>query len=317
MTRRAAVFGARGFVGTAICRELALGVWEVGNPEAPRLLSDASRTAGPSSCLRPTEAIDTLANHIKGTDVVINAAGVATPVSGESSHLTGANILLPLAVSEACNLAHTRRFVHISTAAVQGGMSPLDESAPYRAESPYSNSKMLGERALLGGLPDGAPGRTVFMRPTSVHGPGREATRRLIRLARSPLASVLAPGRFPTPQVLVDNVGAAVAYLCQAQITPPPIVLQPSEGWPTGSFLQIFSGRHPHQIPASSGRLVLQVTRLLCGRGSRLGYYRRLELLWSGQAQASGWLAGAGFSPPYERDSWDRLVRDVVGGGGR
>jgi hypothetical protein len=250
---------------------------------------------------------------IKGVDAVVNAAGFANPTSHDLEGLKSANAVLPGVVVDACALGDVGRLVHISSASVQGDLSTLDESAVYRAQSPYAVTKMLGEQALLAATRTRPTVRTVILRPTSVHGAGRSVTCRLIQLARSPFASVIAPGQFPTPQVLVQNVGAAVEYLCRGDLTPPPIVLQPWEGWTTGDFLKLLSGQWPHKIPARSGRSLLRLAALVCPSGSRLAYRRRLEILWCGQAQVTGWLNDVGFTPPYGREDWERLVQEVAG----
>ena len=318
MTRRAAVLGASGFVGHAVCQELQKRGWEVTALAAPRLASTV-RQLGALGALgsaerQRAEATEALALQLDGMDALVNAAGLATPTGQDLEALAAANAVLPRIAAAACALALVPRLVHVSSAAVQGDLLRLDESVHYRADSAYARSKMLGEEALRAPSGTQTPGQTVVLRPTSVHGAGRAVTRRLVQLARSPLACVLAPGHYPTPQVLVDNVGAAAEYLCRAEVTPPPIVLQPWEGWTTGSFLELLSGRAPRQVPDRCGRPLLRLAGATCGRGSRLAYRRRLELLWCGQAQVPGWLAGAGFTPPYGRDEWDRLVCDAGGG---
>ena len=266
MTRRAAVLGASGFVGTAVCVELALRDWDVTTVRTCSFRAERHQSHGAPR--ERAEIIERLTVALEGVDAVVNTAGVARPTGRDLRDMTAANAMLPRLIAEACVLAGVRRLVHVSSAAVQGDLCRLDESANYRADSPYAQSKMLGEQALLATPMARTPGCTVILRPTSVHGANRAVTRRLIRLGRWPLACVIAPGLSPTPQVLVDNVGAAAEYLCRAHLTPPPIVLQPWEGWTTGGFLQLLSGRWPCQIQPTAGDRILQLTRPLCRRGT-------------------------------------------------
>jgi UDP-glucose 4-epimerase len=318
MTKRVAVLGASGFVGGAVCHELASAGWDVTPVRSPRLggaTVHSFSTGDRRNNHQRAVAVQSLAMAFSCMDAVVNAAGLARPASHDLDALTAANAVVPGVVTDACALADVARLVHISSVAVQGDLSPLDESSRYRAGSPYAQTKSLGEDAVRAAATNEVAGRTVVLRPTSVHGPRRAITRQLIHLARSPLASVIAPGRSPTPQVLVENVGAVAEYLCRSEVTPPPIVLQPWEGWTTAGFLQLLSGHRPHLIPAALGQSALSLSAALCRGGSRLAYRRRLEMLWCGQDQVEGWLKSVGFAPPYGRDHWDRLVRDAEGGG--
>ncbi len=257
-----------------------------------------------------TDIIDQLANHLETCDAVVNAAGLATPAAKDSCGLFGANALLPGIVAIAASHARVRRYVHISSSAVQGSINPLDESDVQRPFSPYSASKALGER-LVHRLGDET---AVILRPTSVHGSNRGVTRSLVRLARSPLSSTAGPGDKPTPQVLVQNVGAAVAFLVSWKgITAMPrIVLQSAEGLTTGEFLARLGGREPFHIPTwLAGTITDTLSRSarLVGRGESVA--RRLEMLWLGQDQVPGWMRAAGFSPPFGPAAWELVVREV------
>ncbi len=309
------VLGARGFVGAAVCTELTAQGWAVHPLVAPRIRTDCKDVA--EVLLAAAAHAGVLANLVSavhGADAVVNAAGLPTPTGMDRARLTGANAVMPALVAQACTKASVRRFVHVSSAAVQGTRAPLDEMPTFELGSAYARVKALGEQGIAAAMVTRPASSAVILRPTSVHGPQRSLTRSLARLARSPLATVMAPGDAPTPQVLVENVAAAVAYLCNLTRQPPPVVLQPWEGWTTRSFLRLLGGHEPRQVPTLLARTVLCPARRLGTREPFYAYRRRLELLWCGQAQVAGWLSHQGFVPPAAKDSWERLAAKVAGG---
>jgi uncharacterized protein YbjT (DUF2867 family) len=310
--RQVVVVGGTGFIGTEVCNELIARGWSVSTQSAPRLRAsagDVEEIVKIGSC--QSLIVAKLAAAFEGMDAVVNAAGLARPTSRDCDALVGANALLPQIVGEACRLAGVDRMVHVSSAAVQGDVPYLDESMSYRATSPYARSKALGEQVLA---ESSAPGTTV-LRPTSVHGPNRALTRRIIRFARSRFSCVMAPGRAPTPQVLVENVGAVVAYLCAVNPAPPPIVLQPWEGWTTSSFLHFLSGHQPFQLSKSKTDAILSSSGALSKVFPVVAQHRRLEILWRGHRQAPGWLSSVGFEIPYGKSHWSRIIIQPTDGG--
>lgn len=288
MTRmRIAVVGATGFIGRSIADRLEQSGHAVVAVRAPRLRSATPSVPGLAMDLRP-EVVARVADQLSGCDVLVNAAGVARALSSAVPDLLGANALLPAVLQEGARQAGVARFVHVSSAGVQGRRNPLDESSAHDGSSPYTVSKALGEK-LLDELWWDA---TVILRPTSVHGPGRGVTSAVARLARSPLAAVAGPGEDPTPQVHVLQVARAAQILTDLTLAPPRVVLQPWEGFTTLSFLALLGGRRPLTLPrpvvTSAVSAAFAASRL---GGSRLwAQARRLEMLTLGQAQVPGWL---------------------------
>lgn len=294
-----AVLGASGFVGSHVCRALRdrdVGVQAV---RAPRL-----STSGRDAATLATEidgSVGGLPGALAGADAVVNAAGIAAASSHGDDELYGANALLPAVVAKVCADAGVR-FVHVSSAAVQGRRPVLDETAELAPFSPYSDAKAIGEQLVLQ-----RPGAVVF-RPTSVHGAARPVSRTLARFAASRFASVAGHGENPTPQVQVANVADAVAFLATTAEAPPPIVLHPDEGITTGELIRLLGGREPIHVPRAPARVVVGVL-FAAGRVAPAfaGIARRVEMLWFGQRQEPGWLRGR-WKPVVGLEGWTQLT---------
>jgi UDP-glucose 4-epimerase len=298
-----AVLGASGFVGSHVVTSLTergVDVWPV---RAPRLNTTA-RTAEKLmiELSRPDVVAETerLREELAGAAAVINAAGLAH-ATGAGDDLFGANALLPAMVADAAPAGI--RLVHVSSAAVQGRMDPLDETSQRAPFSPYSASKALGEEVA------GRRAGTVCFRPTSVHGADRKVTRSLHRVVSSPLASVAGRGEGPTPQVLVENVADAVAHVVLLQQAPPDIVLQPWEGMTVGGLVRDFGGREPRHVWPWLARIAVVISGAVGVVFSpAAGVARRLEMLWFGQRQVAGWLTTTGWSAPMGRQRWKDMM---------
>lgn len=284
---RIGVFGRDGFLGSAIGSHIQELGHEVLRLPAPRLSTTATH---PRTILLEADSIVESQDfsYLAELDVVVNAAGLARATSNNRSELNGANALLPCVLALAARKFDTARYLHISSAAVQGRTECLDESPTLSPSSPYGLSKSLAEAALsLQNLDT-----TLVFRPTSVHGHGRSLTQQLTKLARSPIASVAAPGTDPTPQVHVGQVAIAVGHLVDLSLEPPQITLQPWSGFTTASFLTSLSeGSAPHMIDRRTAAAFVRASAMTGRRVHHLaGYSRRLEMLLFGQRQSSGWL---------------------------
>ncbi|MBN7793386.1 NAD-dependent epimerase/dehydratase family protein [Microbacterium esteraromaticum] len=300
-----AVVGASGFVGSAVVARLRRGGADVIEVQAPRLRQDAitaTDLAGMIAAAARHPERERVAAQVASADVVINAAGLATPDASADDHLYGANALLPALLAEACAEAGVARLVHLSSAAVQGRRPILTSSSEVAPFSPYSHSKALGERVLLLMAQQERMPQIVVLRATSVQGAGRRTTERLIRLAQSPFSSVATPASAPSVTSSITRLAETTVDLGATRSAIPGIVLQPWEGFSTGRVLEVAaSGRSPRTLPRwccrlfvtcgyLSGRILPRVT----------GVTRRVEVMWFGQAQAMGWNQAAAASESSE-----------------
>ena len=296
------VLGSTGFIGRAVCAGLHAAGITVRTVPAPRLQSSALDPAGLLAEAAALPAVRAeLAAAFTGADVVVNAAGLATPGDTDSPALRGANSLLPVVVADAAAAAGIKRFVHLSSAAVQGHRPFLDETSYVKPFSAYSRSKALGERALAERTPDGRSGgcSTVTIRATSVQGPQRPTTAKLARLASSPLSSVAGAGTAPSPVSSVDSLVQFILAVGRHAGNVPAVVLQPWERCTVAGVLEAAGGRKPLHLPAWLCRSALwSGYRLSALAGERLhGPLRRLEMMWFGQRQVPGWAEATGNVP--------------------
>lgn len=294
LKRRWAVIGASGFVGSAVHRRLKRQAADVTAIKAPRLLcfdDDVDELLGTG---RRSAAVTPLVEQLTDIDVVVNAAGPATPDALASPALTGAHALLPVVIALAAAQAGVRRVVHLSSAAVQGRQPVLSEDRSVAPFSPYSRAKALGEQAMfaLEGTTD-----VVALRATSVQGSGRATTARLQRLAQSALSSVAGDGGQPSAASSITSLAELVIHVGSWHGPVPSVVLQPWEGLSAADVLRAVGGREPFHLPAALCRAVVGVgyagTSVVGGRGR--GLVRRVESMWFGQAVQASWAHENGF----------------------
>lgn len=281
---RICVVGASGFIGAHIAESVER-FHEVSTTAAPRL----RLSAGSLDQMRRQLDLDLIVqfadDHLRGVDVVVNAAGIAEATSSDLSGLLGANAALPLFLASACDRAGVRRLVHVSSGAVRGTY-PLDDSETMHPNTRYGLSKAVGEALLRSA---NVQTEVIRYRPPSVQGSERALTQKLARFARSPLASVAAPGNDPTPQTNAERVGECVRVLSDLDMRPPAVVAHPWEGVTTSQVLAELGGRSPRQINRRAARALLDAG-YLAGAVLRglVPHVRRADLLLFGQTQGTG-----------------------------
>jgi nucleoside-diphosphate-sugar epimerase len=256
-----------------------------------RLSPQASDPSSVARAFTDQQAVDELAASIGQVDVVINAAGLATPDAAPSDDLYGANALLPVLVVRAAEAAGVHRVLHLSSAAAQGRRAVLDDSLDASPFSPYSHSKALGERAFLASRRSDSCPDLIVVRATSVQGAGRPTTDSLRRIARSPLATVAGDGGHPTVVSSIDGLVDFVTRVAKSDRALGAVMLQPWEGLSAADVLRLAGHREPHRLPLLACRALLACARVaglvvpeIAGAG------RRVELMWLGQRQQSAFV---------------------------
>src|SRR5882762_10364650 len=207
---RLAIWGAGGFIGRAIMKAASLAGADL--IHLPRL--DMSRISSTHHSLHcyvqnwlETHAVEReqILRLLREADVVVNAAGLAAPEEYDLPRLLAANAVLPGVIANLAAEAFVPRLIHISSAAVQGRMDPLDETITLQPFSPYSSSKAAGELVLSEpGVQ--VPREVIVYRPTSVQGNDRTITQSLVRLASRDVLPITGRGDAPLPTCLVENV---------------------------------------------------------------------------------------------------------------
>jgi len=317
-----AVVGSSGFVGSGVVEALQeAAISDIRKVRAPRLESDPENQI--SSAVERfwadplvTEAVEELTKSLYGVDVVINAAGLAAPDAAASAELFGANSLLPIVVAEAAQRAGVQKFIHISSAAVQGARAQLDETPDVDPFSPYSKSKAYGEELLAlwqrrqnQDTDQVNRGRVVVIRATSVQGRGRKTSAALQKVAKSKLSSVAAPGSQPSVVSSLQGLAHYVLTIGAYTGPMPQILLQPWEGASVRQVLELAGkGRKPLIIPRWLARTGVRVLQLGAKIHPKMhGISRRLEVLWFGQDQVSGWAVDMGVARQYQDRPSDSL----------
>lgn len=295
------VVGGSGFLGGTVCEALERRGVRVVVVHAPRLT--VPRGADPDAVVRA--AADRLRPRLAGAAAVVNAAGISEASSRDEAALDAANALVPMVIAMACAAENTR-FVQVSSAAVQGRRTRLDDCDQTSPLTPYASSKAKGERLARQHHPS-----AVVYRPPGVHGPARSITRSLARLATGPLSSVAAPGDGSAPQALVEDVADAVVFLALHPSTPPAVVHHPASGLTTASLLRLLGdGHEPRLVPRRLAHAILRLAQT-AGRVSpgAAAQARRLEVLWCGQEQSASWLSEQGWHASTNEEDWRRLGR--------
>lgn len=313
---RWAVVGASGFVGSAVAAAIRHGGDDVVAVAAPRLTTAARSVSAVIDAIDgadATAATARLARDFAGCEVVVNAAGLATPDGSASDALFGADALLPSVVARAASQAGCRRTVHVSSQSVLGDVEVLTEDRVWRPFSPYSEAKAVGEQALLEASAPVGPQASVIFRALSVQGPGRDTTKRLVAIARSRLAAVAVDA--PTPLVHIDSTAAAVVFFGAFAGPVPGIVLQRDDGLTTRSALQALGSPRVRTIPPAIARSGVGALRR-AGRvsGRFLGLSRRADLLLFGQRSRADWMVHHGFEAVAGLEAWQALGDSVAAG---
>jgi NADH dehydrogenase len=196
--RRIAIFGASGFIGRYVVRDLA---------RSGAVIAACGRHASAAGFLRPMGDVgqiaplsanladeDAVAAVVAGADAVINLVGILYERGRQRfdlAHHEGPALLAAVAKS-----AGVKRLVHISAL----GADPQSSSA-------YGRSKAEGEAAVRAAFPN-----AILLRPSLVFGPEDNFFNRFAALARvAPVLPLIGGGATKFQPVYVGDVAAAIA----------------------------------------------------------------------------------------------------------
>jgi nucleoside-diphosphate-sugar epimerase len=204
--RTAAVTGAGGFIGGAICRALAAEGASVAGVEIDPSAADRVRATGAGFAQADVTDRDALERALEGTELVVHTAAYVRDW-GEMDEFVRVNVGGTVTVLDAAEAAGAERVLHISSVVVYGYHHPgeLDEDAFHRSYGiPYIDTKSAADAVALR---RGA----VVIRPGDVYGPGSVPwTLRPFELARSGQLAVPGDGDGRMLPVYIDDLVEAV-----------------------------------------------------------------------------------------------------------
>ena len=206
--KQVTVFGGSGFIGRSIVRALAPQGYLIRVACRRIELAEPLKTAGDVgqiTLMRTNLRMpDSVAIAVKGSDAVINAAGIPFQRGRQryrAVHVEGAR-----AIAEAARAAGVSRLVHMS------GIGAESRSSKNR----YIQSKVEAEDAIIAAFES-----ATILRPSVVFGPDDVMFNRLARIAtQAPFMPVVGNGRAKVQPVFAGDVGAAAAAVLARPDTP-------------------------------------------------------------------------------------------------
>lgn len=166
--RRAAVTGAGGFIGSAVCRALLeAGASEVIGIEVSKALDERVRAAGAEPRVADISDHDATVSALEGAELVVHTAAYVREW-GSMRDFIKVNVGGTVNVLDGAEAAGAERVVHLSSVVVYGYQAPgeQDESAYHRSVGiPYLDTKSASDRIA-------ARRGAVIVRPGDVYGPG-------------------------------------------------------------------------------------------------------------------------------------------------
>lgn len=200
------VTGATGFTGHAICRRLLAD-----GENVVALVRDPSRasalTAAGAEC-RSADLTDAAAvrRAFDGVDHVYHIAAAYRSEHADLSMFHAVNVEGTRHLLDAAMEAGVARFLHCSTAGVQGEIEdpPANEDYRLKPGDHYQQSKLHGERLALEYFRQGLPG--VVVRPVGIYGPGDGRFLKLFRAIDRGRFVMIGSGRTLYHMTYIDDI---------------------------------------------------------------------------------------------------------------
>jgi nucleoside-diphosphate-sugar epimerase len=197
------VTGASGFLGHAVCAELAGRDHEVA-ALVRRPGSEPPNTSATSGDLSDGQALTRVLEDVRPDCVIHLAAEIAR--QRDARKIEAVNVEGTRRLLEACNAAGGPRFVFASTVVTgDAGGAALDEDSTLPVETAYGRSKREGEALVRASGLD-----HVIIRPSHVYGPGGWYAEEIVKRLKQPgRFAVVGSGENWWDVVRVEDVATA------------------------------------------------------------------------------------------------------------
>jgi nucleoside-diphosphate-sugar epimerase len=203
MSEKLAVFGASGFIGSALCERLFFHE----DYDFTAFIRSAGNAAGIARMPIEMKSVDLLnaaqlRNALNGFDVVVNCSRGPAPVM-----IYGLKNLI-----KSAKKSGVRKFIHISSISIYGLSQPLppttDETAPPKPDSGYGAMKLKQDGMVFETHQSGLP--SVILCPSIIYGPFSLYILGLSQSLRSQQAQVVDEGKHAANLVHVYNLVEAI-----------------------------------------------------------------------------------------------------------
>ena len=197
MSQLATVFGASGFLGRHVVRELTTRGWRVRAAVRRPYLAEHLQVFGVPGQVQLFQANlrypASVEDALRGADAAVNLVGLLAETGKQT--FDGVQRDGAANVARACAAANIARLVHVSAI-----------GADERAKSDYARTKGQAERAVREAVPE-----AVILRPSVVFGPQDDFFNRFGAMSRlSPALPLIGGGKTRFQPVYVDDVADAV-----------------------------------------------------------------------------------------------------------
>jgi len=261
--RRAAVTGAGGFIGAAVCRRLAEVGAEVIGVELDSAAAERAKEAGAEPRLADVTDPDATAEVLRDAELVVHTAAHVREW-GSMHDFIRVNVGGTVSVLDAAEAAGAERVVHVSSVVVYGYTDERhqDESAHRRSVGiPYIDTKSASDRIA-------ARRGAVVLRPGDVYGPGSIPwVVRPVELMRSRAFAVPAGGRGNMLPVYIDDLAESIQLALRRG--------EPGSSYTVWSGERITFGEYFDRLAAATGvpapRRAPRALMWLIGAGAETG----------------------------------------------